>query len=504
MMMVMMTMSDAHGSSTSPPHRRRRPRIWLVWKLIALCTAILVAAAAWIAYRPIKPPEDYRGQALRLMDSPQTPEERAAVEAVRQQLVDLNARLQRIIDEVEIRHGRTNAARSGSISSPSVLYGDPRGDENKPEAAIEVLLAAVDDGFFTDTAGFVNEKWSLPLIDAWQSLWNQLGGDYAIFGQTRSLAWQLAARMRLAAAQNDHETLAKSFDTLLALGRSTADGGHQMPYLVGMSLVGNALEAAQDALTLSPMDRATAAAMLDSLDRHLPLRDVMLAIEADRLAMLAEVYRQLQEQPPADRLRDFARMEGGPRSLLPVFNQRTRSLTERDLSVGELRALNEQYNDVKSSSLDVSLDSALRIMPVMFVRTSLNSLTFRSEVAATRILLAIEIYMHDSGGTPPASLDDLVPGILPEVPRDPIAPDGRFRYRLIDQSRDPHGRLFLLYTVGMNGVDNDGVENPDVERIDACKWREDDAQQYDAVFNRPSRVKPEVVEMLRSARPAAP
>ncbi len=67
---------------------------------------------------------------------------------------------------------------------------------------------------------------------------------------------------------------------------------------------------------------------------------------------------------------------------------------------------------------------------------------------------------------------------------------------------DPHGRSFLLYTVGMNGADNGGVENPDIKQIDASKWREDDAQQFDAVFNRPSRISPEILQLLRQAKPS--
>jgi len=451
----------------------------------------------------IEPPEDYRGQALRLIGAPQSPEERAAVESARHQLDDLATRLQRIIDDVELRHGRTSGVR-GLISSPSVLYGDPRGIENKPDAAIEVLLAAEADGLFRDAAGVVTLRWSTPPIDESKGLIEQLWGDYAILAQARSLAFQLAGRMRLAAAQSDPETMVESFDLVLALGRSTSEAGNLVPHMVSLSLVGTALDALHDVVMVAPLDGPTAVSMLSSIDRHLPLHDLPLCIEAERLIGLADGYRQLQQQPPAERLLEFVQMQPGLRPVLTEFDRRTRLLTQPELSVTELFALRVRFEDVDRSSIDMDLGSALRMAPAVLARAAIGHFSLNSSINAARILLAIEIYMHGSGGTPPASLDDLVPGILAEVPADPTAPDGRFRYRLTEPATDPHGRSFLLYTVGMNGADNGGVENPDIKKIDASKWREDDAQQFDAVFNRPSRVAPEILRLLREASPVHP
>lgn len=68
-------------------------------------------------------------------------------------------------------------------------------------------------------------------------------------------------------------------------------------------------------------------------------------------------------------------------------------------------------------------------------------------------LLAIRIYQLEHG-QPPASLDDLAPGILAEVPRDPFS----------QQDEQPlvyrrEGDSFVLYSVGPNEVDDGGVSD---------------------------------------------
>lgn len=72
---------------------------------------------------------------------------------------------------------------------------------------------------------------------------------------------------------------------------------------------------------------------------------------------------------------------------------------------------------------------------------------------AARLALAVEVYRHRHGRLP-ERLDDLVPGVLEGLPRDPWAEDGRYRYRLTDASH----LGYVLYGVGLNGEDNGGVQ----------------------------------------------
>src|SRR5204863_887448 len=79
-------------------------------------------------------------------------------------------------------------------------------------------------------------------------------------------------------------------------------------------------------------------------------------------------------------------------------------------------------------------------------------------MAGTRVMLAIEAFRAEQGRLP-TSLDELVPGVLPALPVDPFAPDGRLRYRVLAQP-DELGRVYLLYSVGADGVDDGGMEDP--------------------------------------------
>lgn len=78
---------------------------------------------------------------------------------------------------------------------------------------------------------------------------------------------------------------------------------------------------------------------------------------------------------------------------------------------------------------------------------------------AIRVLLALELHRAERGSYPDA-LDALSPQFLTELPTDPFAPDGRFRYKKLSASgpdADPHRRPYLLYSVGFDGIDSDGT-----------------------------------------------
>lgn len=72
-----------------------------------------------------------------------------------------------------------------------------------------------------------------------------------------------------------------------------------------------------------------------------------------------------------------------------------------------------------------------------------------------KLLLALRQHQERTG-VYPASLDDLVPVELTALPTDPLAPDGRYRYRLLDAGSDDPRMAFVLYSVGSDGVDDGG------------------------------------------------
>jgi hypothetical protein len=74
----------------------------------------------------------------------------------------------------------------------------------------------------------------------------------------------------------------------------------------------------------------------------------------------------------------------------------------------------------------------------------------------TALSLACRMYAIDHGGDFPTMLDDLVPDYLPSIPADPFATGSPLRYR--------SGSNAVVYSVGENGIDDGGSEQPINER----------------------------------------
>ncbi|HYF13640.1 MAG TPA: hypothetical protein VD971_01060 [Phycisphaerales bacterium] len=78
--------------------------------------------------------------------------------------------------------------------------------------------------------------------------------------------------------------------------------------------------------------------------------------------------------------------------------------------------------------------------------------------AALAIMLALERFRLATGDYP-QKLDELVPSILPEVPND-VFSGKPMAYKRVDPTKDPGGRSYLLYSVGADGADDGGVQQP--------------------------------------------
>lgn len=83
----------------------------------------------------------------------------------------------------------------------------------------------------------------------------------------------------------------------------------------------------------------------------------------------------------------------------------------------------------------------------------------RSLRGAYRMVLAAELYNHEHGSYPEDA--GALKATLGELPRDWFAKDGAaLRYRRVDPKQDRLGRAYLVYSVGVDGVDNAGAEDP--------------------------------------------
>ena len=86
-----------------------------------------------------------------------------------------------------------------------------------------------------------------------------------------------------------------------------------------------------------------------------------------------------------------------------------------------------------------------------------------AEVFLLRLMFALEAYHRDNAQKYPEALDDLLGRYIDEIPLDPFSGEP-FRYILEE-------RGFLLYSVGPNGIDEDGRDRSDAPRGDDIRRR---------------------------------
>ena len=98
----------------------------------------------------------------------------------------------------------------------------------------------------------------------------------------------------------------------------------------------------------------------------------------------------------------------------------------------------------------------------------------RAETFRRMVVLALGIKEFElAHGTAPADLDQLVPGILPRLPVDPMS-GGPFKYRVTEGK-------WLLYSVGEDGEDDGGDPTPAKAGEKPGLW-----EGRDAVWPRPA------------------
>jgi hypothetical protein len=104
---------------------------------------------------------------------------------------------------------------------------------------------------------------------------------------------------------------------------------------------------------------------------------------------------------------------------------------------------------------------------------------------ATKLMLAIERYRAAKGAYP-ASLESLVPEYIKALPRDDISGQP-FAYRLVNPEQDDQKRGYLLYSFGIDGVDNNGKPIPSTpggstQPYDVL-WSKDKGTGFDFIIN---------------------
>ncbi|MCE7972997.1 MAG: hypothetical protein DYG92_01540 [Leptolyngbya sp. PLA1] len=291
-------------------------------------------------------------------------------------------------------------------------------------------------------------------------------------GREMGLAW--VAQMSLSAETGDSAALARAYQRALKVANIQSQQPTLIDRLVSDAVFDEATECARLLATRDGLDKATLDSMIASTramaDIPLPTR----AMECERLSVL-DTLRSLHDDNgrciPA-RVEALTRESRGDApaepsgwvNLLwwryPSLGSAVRRAEEHFAVVSEAAASEPHARLAEPARLEVSLETGAKpsdrvlrlLLPALshFLMSTDRSTCMRR---ATVVLLEIERFRAEHG-RPPSTLAELgVP-----LPKDPYSGND-FGYFIPRRAADP--RPYLLYTFGVDGMDNEGSEAPD-------------------------------------------
>ncbi|MCC6951442.1 MAG: hypothetical protein IT433_08340 [Phycisphaerales bacterium] len=293
----------------------------------------------------------------------------------------------------------------------------------------------------------------------------------------REMGLALVAKMHLAAEPGGVEDLARWYRRSIKVANIQSQQPTLIDRLVSDAVFDEATEAARLIASRDDLSSATLDAMIASTramaDIPLPTR----AMECERLSVL-DTLRSLHDENGRcipTRVDALTRMSQGeaaaePSEWMNLLWWRYPSLDltvaraeEHFKVIAEATASEPHARLAEPARLEMALetqakpaDRVLRLLlPALshFIARTDRSTCMRR---ATLVLLEVERYRAEHG-RPPSSLDEL--GV--SRPKDPYS-GLDFGYFIPRPSADP--RPYLLYTVGIDGVDNEGAEASDREQ----------------------------------------
>jgi hypothetical protein len=352
------------------------------------------------------------------------------------------------------------------LAAADAAFGIPRPPSQAPSVDYSPLLA--DDADESERAAALAALAELDRRGTWGKLdqlaanpaaaitypagTNLFTANMAFAGAARQAARANAYRLRTALQQGQNDEAVRALTHGLALARIAG----QQPLLI-MRLVGIAVGAhTRDTLRAHIFEQrpgdATLLRMIQALETH-ALPSLAFTIEGERLMGQQMLYTTLSTSP-----------------LRPV--NRSAQMAKHDdiltFAIAYARVPRQERDPVLAAQLSAAYNLGRPYTPVAIIVPALEkSISSDDQSIAdhhgTILLLAVEAHIARTGA-PPDSLDDLVTaGLISRVPGDPFSKDG-FRYRRLDPApdpaRDPAGRGYILYSVGDDGQDNDGVPAP--------------------------------------------
>lgn len=298
--------------------------------------------------------------------------------------------------------------------------------------------------------------------------------------ELRDVARVLAMDVHRAAEQRDGERVLADVDALIA----GAGFVREIPFLINDLVAFSILDTAFDAIgeviarrpeALSDAELVRLAHRLSQVDRHMVIR-----LDGERMAFADIVQRAYTDDGSGDGRFTLAGVR-----LMTSLSSYTASSVEQEILIGMSlpvlqtvvlgrREMLSEYGRLMdalerearlplwergSSEVERQVETwrasplqMIRHLPIVIMMPAISKASEQAEFTvaerdAVLVAVCLELYRRRNGSWP-ATLGELVPGLLPAVPPD--RRDGKpLRYRVTEEGP-------LLYSVGRNGVDDGG------------------------------------------------
>jgi hypothetical protein len=300
--------------------------------------------------------------------------------------------------------------------------------------------------------------------------------------ECRALARVCGSRMRVAHAAGDWDALVRAYDHTLALGYALSLQVTLIDRLVGIAIIELANGELRAELTERPPPEAVLARLEAAYDARVDaMPSFARPMEGERLSGLDIIRWTHTDDGKGDgrflatAAIDLQVMTGGGRPGGGASRLRNLGWILHPPKAESVAAANAMYDEIiayaaapvekrppgplnfdqKVQDLD---DRGMKVLAM--VMPALDSAMKASDRAGsmalgTRVMLAVERY-RAAHGSPPTTLTDVGPV---GARLDPCNAK-RLGYFIPKAGSDPLGRPYLLYSLGVDGTDNDAAEDP--------------------------------------------
>ncbi len=458
----------------APAPQRRFTKRRILWSAAALFALLL----AWQVYDILtgkpKPTVDYATPFYALCASAQ-PEGENAWPLLVEVLERVNAAKTQLEQEpLANQHYRDGSTYPGDFDDLVYL---PR-DSPRLRAHMHTLNALAADGTFNLIAQVAGmPRCVRPRVDGTPFHEMHFKEVLPRFAQLRTLTRLQVARLHVAAGNRKWQECRDIIDESLSIFRQWSFHPTLLDHLVAVSCMEAVLAEVRTILVERSLDERSARALLDAIDRQSDLASVEFAMEGERLLFLDKIQHEytasgrlplssfnqyttpptMPGTPPPPRSAR-ATLAGVAAVVIPGRGAAERLSAEYTKDLARVAIETDQ---TRRDEIDDYWDDRLPMHQVVLrdsiFRPSLMAGSLSSihhSIAATRLMLGLEIYIKRHG-LAPERLDDLVPDCLPEIPIDPLNGKG-WGYRL----RGPSASIasYDLWSFGRDGEDNNCYE----------------------------------------------